>query len=144
MSVVDSKFIEKIGETMANSIRWSITSSAINSLTGSVEKAYGYIKKLDTSLNNIRIVSGQSANQMAEFAVQANKAAQALGTTTTTYTDAALIYYQQGLSSSDVSKRTETTLKIQNNFPKAQDIRHRFLPYKDVNDYHRGTIKTDK
>lgn len=118
-----SKFIEKLGETMANSIRWSITSSAINSLTGSVEKAYGYIKKLDTSLNDIRIVSGQSANQMAELAVQANKAAQALGTTTTTYTDAALIYYQQGLSSSDVSKRTETTLKMANVLGEsAQDV----------------------
>lgn len=39
---------------------------------------------------------------------------------------------------------TDTTLKIQNSFPEAQDIRHRFLPYKDVNDYHRGTIKIDK
>ena len=73
-------FIEKLGDSLANTVRWTITSSMVNSITGSVEKAYGYIKKLDTSLNNIRIVSGQSANQMAEFAVQANKAAQALGT----------------------------------------------------------------
>lgn len=116
-------FIEKLGDSLANTVRWTITSSMVNSITGSVEKAYGYIKKLDTSLNNIRIVSGQSANQMAEFAVQANKVAQALGTTTTTYTDAALIYYQQGLSSSDVSKRTETTLKMANALGEsAQDV----------------------
>jgi hypothetical protein len=31
---------------------------------------------------------------MADFAKQANKAAQALSTTTTDYTDASLIYYQ--------------------------------------------------
>lgn len=116
-------FIEKLGDSLANTVRWTITSSIVNSITGSVEKAYGYIKKLDTSLNNIRIVSGQSANQMAEFAVQANKAAQALGTTTTTYTDSALIYYQQGLSSSEVSKRTETTLKMANVLGEsAQDV----------------------
>ena len=116
-------FIEKLGDSLANTVRWTITSSMVNSITGSVEKAYGYIKKLDTSLNNIRIVSGQSANQMAEFAVQANKVAQALGTTTTTYTDAALIYYQQGLSSSDVSRRTETTLKMANALGEsAQDV----------------------
>jgi len=31
---------------------------------------------------------------MADFAVKANKAAKALSTSTTAYTDAALIYYQ--------------------------------------------------
>jgi hypothetical protein len=31
---------------------------------------------------------------MAEFAKEANKAAKSLSTTTTDYTDAALIYYQ--------------------------------------------------
>lgn len=36
----------------------------------------------------------------------------------------------------------DTTLKIQNCFPEAQDLRHRFLPYKDVNDYHRNKSKT--
>jgi hypothetical protein len=35
---------------------------------------------------------------MADFAAEANKAAKALSTTTTEYTKASLIYYQQGLS----------------------------------------------
>ena len=39
---------------------------------------------------------------MADFAREANKAAKTLGTTTTRYTDAALIYYQQGLSDEEV------------------------------------------
>jgi len=39
---------------------------------------------------------------MAVFAEKANKAAKALGTTTTRYTDAALIYYQQGLADREV------------------------------------------
>jgi hypothetical protein len=34
---------------------------------------------------------------MADFAKEANKAAKALSTSTTNYTNAALIYYQQGL-----------------------------------------------
>jgi hypothetical protein len=34
---------------------------------------------------------------MSEFAAEANKAAKALSTTTTAYTDASLIYFQQGL-----------------------------------------------
>jgi hypothetical protein len=39
---------------------------------------------------------------MAEFAKYANSAAKSLGSTTTKYTDAALIYYQQGLSDTEV------------------------------------------
>jgi len=49
---------------------------------------------LNRSLNDIRIVTGYSAEQMKDFAVEANKAAKALSTTTTNYTNASLIYYQ--------------------------------------------------
>jgi hypothetical protein len=49
-------------------------------------------------LNNIRIVTGYSVEDMADFAEEANKAAKALRTTTTEYTNASLIYYQQGLN----------------------------------------------
>lgn len=62
----------------------------------------------------MRIVTGQNSTQMAKFAVQANKAAQALSTTTTDYTDAALIYYQQGLSDEQVKQRTDITVKMAN------------------------------
>lgn len=63
---------------------------------GGLQTCYGYAQDLNSSLNNIRIVTGQSSEQMAEFAKQANSAAKALSSTTTDYTDAALIYYQQG------------------------------------------------
>ena len=49
---------------------------------------------------------------MADFAKSANSAAKALSTTTTAYTDASLIYYQQGLGDKEVAKRAETTLKL--------------------------------
>jgi TP901 family phage tail tape measure protein len=51
---------------------------------------------------------------MAKFAESANKAAKALSTTTTAYTDAALIYYQQGLNDEEVKKRTDITIKMAN------------------------------
>jgi TP901 family phage tail tape measure protein len=49
---------------------------------------------------------------MAKFAVTANKAAQALSTTTTKYTNASLIYFQQGLNTEEVQKRTDVTVKM--------------------------------
>jgi TP901 family phage tail tape measure protein len=100
--------------TMGNTIKWGISSSIMNNFTGSVQKAYGYVKNLDSSLNDIRIVSGQSAEQMATFAEQANKAAAALGASTVDYTSASLIYYQQGLQGEEVQERTDATIKMAN------------------------------
>lgn len=100
--------------TMKNTMRWQLTSSVLHGFVGSLEQAYGYSKNLDRSLNEIRIVSEKSAEDMARFAEQANKAAKALSTTTTNYTDASLIYYQQGLTDQEVFDRTETTIKMAN------------------------------
>lgn len=109
-----NKLLDEMATTMMNSIKWGVTSSIWNNMTGSVEKAWGFAKKLDSSLNDIRIVTEKSAEDMEKFAVQANKAAKTLGSSTTGYTEASLIYYQQGLSDVEVQARTETTLKAAN------------------------------
>ena len=106
--------LDTIGTTMGNTIKWGISSSLMNSTTGAVQKAYGYVKNLDKSLNNIRIVAEKSADEMERFSQSANKAAQNLGATTLDYTNASLIYYQQGLSEEDVQARTATTIKMAN------------------------------
>ena len=103
--------LDKMGESLLKTAGWSISSSAINRFAGNIQQAWGYVQHLDTSLNNIRIVTGKSADEMERFAEKANKSAQALGKSTTEYTEAALIYYQQGLSDEETAARTETTLK---------------------------------
>lgn len=106
--------LDKMAISLANTVRFGIASSAWNNFTGSISKAYGFVKNLDKSLNDIRIVSGQSAAQMEKFAHQANIAAGALGATTLDYTNAALIYYQQGLTQQEIIDRTNTTIKMAN------------------------------
>ena len=106
--------LKAMGQTMANTIKWGISSSVMNSFTGSVQKAYSFVKSLDTSLNNIRIVTGKSAEEMDKFAVSANKAARELAASTRDYAEASLIYYQQGLSDKEVEARTNVTLKTAN------------------------------
>lgn len=109
-----SALVSEMWTVMKNTARWQISSSAIHSFTGAVQTAYHYAQDLNESLNNIRIVTGQSTDQMAKFAKQANTAAKALSTTTTEYTDAALIYYQQGLNDEQVKERTDITIKMAN------------------------------
>lgn len=108
------KVLNEMATSLSNTLKWNIASGAINRLTGNIQEAYGYVKALDSSLNNIQIVTQKSADTMADFAVKANDAAKALGTGTKDYADAALTFYQQGLSDQEVAARTETTLKVAN------------------------------
>lgn len=100
--------------TLKNTARWQISSSILHGFMGALQGAYGYAQDLNQSLNNIRIVTGQSVDEMARFAEQANRAAKELSTSTTAYTDAALIYYQQGLTGKAVTDRADTTIKLAN------------------------------
>lgn len=106
--------ISSMGQTMANTVKWGIASSVMNTFTNSVRQAFDYVKGLDTALTNIRIVTGDSTEQMRQFAVEANNAAQSLGRSTMDYTKAALTFYQQGLDEESVRARTESVLTAQN------------------------------
>ena len=106
--------LQNMMTTLKNTARWQLSSSMLHGFMSAVQSAYGYAQDLNESLNNIRIVTGQNIDQMAKFAEKANQAARALSTTTTDYTDASLIYYQQGLSDSEVEKRTAVTIKMAN------------------------------
>lgn len=106
--------LDSMGQTMVNTVKWSIASSVMNAFTGSIQNSFNYVKALDSSLTDIRIVTGQSRQEMDRFADSANKAAAELGRQTKEYTNAALTFYQQGLSDEDVQARTEVTLKASN------------------------------
>ena len=109
-----NKLLDSMATSMANTIKWGITSSIFNNMTRSIQSAYYYAKDLDQSLTDIRIVTGDSADQMERFAQTANSAAKDLGRSTLDYTKAALTFYQQGLNDDEVQARTEATLKAEN------------------------------
>lgn len=110
-----NKLMNELWITMKNTMKWQLTSSLLTGFTSAISTAVGYAKDLDKSLNDIRIVSGQSAASMDVFAERANKAAKALSASTLAYTDAAKIYYQQGdLGAKAIEERTEATIKMSN------------------------------
>ena len=109
-----SSLVDAMGKTMVNTVKWGVASSIMNTFTQSVQGAFQYVQSLEKSLTNIRIVTGDSTEKMAQFAEQANRSAQALGRSTLDYTKASLTFYQQGLNDQDVQARTEATLKAQN------------------------------
>lgn len=109
-----SKLMSDFATTMKNTIKWQLSSNLVHGLQSGLEGAISYAKNLNSSLTDIRIVTGASADEMARFAKQANNAAKQLSTSTLDYTKASLIYYQQGDSEADVKKKAEITLKAAN------------------------------
>lgn len=109
-----STTVTKMFNTFQNTLRWGITASIFETASNSIGRAVDYVRDLDRSLNDIRIISGYSAEDMNKFADSANKAAQALGKTTTEYTNASLIYIQQGKTLQESNSLAELTLKTAN------------------------------
>ena len=109
-----SASLAALGTTLKNTAKWQLSSTMLHGFMSAVQTSYRYAQDLNESLNNIRIVTGESAEAMDKFAAKANKAAKALSASTLDYTDAALIFYQQGLKGKDVEDRTEVTLKLAN------------------------------
>lgn len=109
-----SSFADKIFNTMGNTVRWGITASIFQTIQNSLYRAVDYVKELDTSLNNIRIVTSASNEDMRNFALYANEAAQAIGASTTSFTDAAQLYAQNGFNEEDYTRLAEITTKVAN------------------------------
>ena len=109
-----SKRMEGLMTTLKNTAKWQISSTILQGFTSAISNAVNYTKQLNKNLTDIRIVTGYSADKMADFAKEANKAAKSLGTTTNEYAKASLIYFQQGLNDQQVKERTDITVKMAN------------------------------
>lgn len=109
-----SKTTDKIFNTIGNTVRWGVIASGFQYVLNSAHSAVQYMRDLDESLTNIRLVTDESKESMREFALYANEAAKNLGNTTVAYTDAALIYAQQGYGLSDQKKLADITLMTAN------------------------------
>ena len=109
-----NKLVADFANTLKNTVKWEISSNLVHGLESAMSGAVSYAKNLNSSLTDIRIVTGQSTEQMAKFAQYANKAAKDLSTSTRSYADAALIYYQQGDSDAMAKKKAELTIKAAN------------------------------
>lgn len=100
--------------TLKNTVKWQMSSSLIHGLMSTMSGAVSYVKQMDSALNDIRIVTGKSTEEMARFASYANKAAKELSTTTQEYAKAALIYYQQGDDDRTAAEKAAITAKAAN------------------------------
>lgn len=109
-----SNILTKMGTTLANNIRWQLSSAAINAATGSIQEAWHYTKEMDKALTNIRVVTGKSREEMDSLAKSANKMAKELRSTTQEIVKGQLIYFQQGDSMELAAEKARITTMAAN------------------------------
>lgn len=102
--------LDKTMTTLTKTYLWNMANRAVDVFNGKIQDSVKFIYDLDESLNNIRVVTGKSSDEMATFAQNANEAAQRLGQTTIAYTEGALLYLQQGKTMEEANFLTEATL----------------------------------
>lgn len=103
--------LQKFGRTLTNSLRYNVVNDFMDSFLSQGGQVISFLEDVDKNLNNIRIVSGKTQAEMAGFLTTATASARELGSITNDYLEASEIYYQQGLSTSEVNTRTEATVK---------------------------------
>ena len=106
--------LSKIANTFGNTVRWGITASIFQGMMGSIQGAVSYMKDLDESLTQIQMVTNSSKEDMRELAQYANVAAQALGSTTTDYTNAVKVFVQEGYSERESKQYANLSTKLAN------------------------------
>lgn len=104
----------QLGKTFTNTFLYSFSYRIVGSFIQGISNAVSYVKDLDKALTDIRIVTKESSAEMDRFAEKANVAAKNLGVSTKAYTEAALIFTQQGLKGKERDVKTETTMKVAN------------------------------
>ena len=106
--------LSKIANTFGNTVRWGITAGIFQEMMSSVQGAVSYMKDLDESLTQIQMVTNSSKEDMRELAQYANQAAQALGSTTTDYTNAVKVFVQEGFSERESKQYANLSTKLAN------------------------------
>lgn len=106
--------LSKMANTFGNTVRWGITAGIFQEMVSSVQGAVSYMKDLDESLTQIQMVTNSSKENMRELAQYANKAAQALGSTTVDYTNAVKVFVQEGFSEAESKQYADLSTKLAN------------------------------
>lgn len=109
-----SSTMDKILNTVGNTVRWGIVASGFNMVRDSVQQSVTYLKELDDSLTQIMLVTDYSRKQMNEYAKSANEAAKAVGLTTTPMTNGTLVFAQQGFNLKDSAQLATLSAKLAN------------------------------
>jgi hypothetical protein len=92
-------------------IQWGVATNLIYGSYRQLKEGIKYIIELDQSLNQVRIVTNKTQTEIDGLAKSYNNLAKEMSVTTKQIADAAVEFYRQGLSDSEVEDRLKNTIK---------------------------------
>lgn len=108
-----AKESEQFSANLKTSIaRWMSVQQIINIVKNGIRQAYQDIQGLDKAMTNIAVVTNMSVGDLWGKINEYMSIAQQYGVTTQGVYEVSQLYYQQGLSTSDVMAATTETLKM--------------------------------
>ena len=105
-----SKNINSAFSRLSNTAKWQIVDSAINSIQAGLQGAFYFAKDLDRVMTEIRIVTGDTAEEVENFVGQTGDLADELGSTMLKFSEASVLFLQQGKSRQDSLELAKQTV----------------------------------
>ncbi|MCE5220063.1 MAG: phage tail tape measure protein [Clostridium sp.] len=84
---------------------WALAASAVYSPLRAIKSAVSYISEMDNALNEVRIVTNKTQQEVNDLALSYNKLGKEMNVTTKELTQTAADLYRQGLNDTQVEER---------------------------------------
>lgn len=103
--------LKEMHRVLSQSVKFRMAMAVQDFLLGQAQAAVQWTKDMNQGMIDIQIVSEKTGAQMEAVFDRVIKKSKELETTAREYSQAALIYYQQGLDDDEVTRRTDITIK---------------------------------
>jgi TP901 family phage tail tape measure protein len=104
-------FSQEMSIAIRRIAEWAIATTIVYGSLRKLQEGVRFVYDLSNSLNQIRIVTGQSADEVNRLAKSFNEIGIKMGATTKEITDTSVELYRQGLSQGEIEDRMEAIIK---------------------------------
>jgi len=94
--------VEQLGERMKRLVEYTVMAFAVSKMKQYFTEGLRFIEQLDKSLTEIATVTGRTRAEMWKMADEFNRMGRELGQTTNDIAKASVLFYRQGLSTTQV------------------------------------------
>lgn len=100
----------KFGSVITKIAGWGVATGVVYGGLRQIKAGIGYIVELDKAMTDIRIVTGQTAEEVSGLAGEYNNLAKEMGVTTKEIANLAADLYRQGVAGDDVNERMKAMI----------------------------------
>lgn len=113
-SAKHTSVFKKAFDSVMKNAGWKVTNATIQSVVTSMQTAYYYAKDFDRAMNSIKIVTGQSNEELQQFALKAGDMAASVSSTLLDFSDSAKVFLQQGKSMTEAQELAKQAIIASN------------------------------